>query len=125
MELKKIEIGDNDYAVVLSEMTHVTHKLVSKIWEDAAGGYDKWVALSLKVNAAPDFPSKAAVLKDIRLGGIDLEVTFLHQAKELWIDGKSQPITQETLDNMADKKCELLLSEVEKLYTQVPLAVKS
>ena len=35
MELKRLELGDSDYALALSEMTHRTHKIIEKLWEDA------------------------------------------------------------------------------------------
>ena len=123
MELKRIELGDNDYAVVLSEMTHRTHKIIEKLWEDAAGGRDKWNEIRIQV-ASAKLEDRREILRKLPVFN-DAEPTILNQVKELWLDGKSMPITQETLDNMSQRKLETLWTEVDKLYSTVPLPQKS
>jgi hypothetical protein len=122
MEIKRLDLGDGDYALALAEETHRTHQALDKLWEVTVGGRAKWNEIKKQVNAAKTPVEQAAILTSYCLTNDD-ELWILNQVKEIWINGKSLPVTHETLygDEMSSTKYEILRGEVDKLYTQVPL----
>ena len=119
METVKLELGDGDYAVVFKEMKHKTSKAIQDLLRRSVTP-DKWLDLQSQLQKEADIEKRKAILRPIQVDGDDV-ITILNQT-ESWSFGA---VTEDTIDNMTETKYQLLLSEVNKLYSQAPLAPKS
>jgi hypothetical protein len=119
METVRIELGDGDYAVVGKEVKHKTSVALEKLLRNSVSP-DDWVKLQAQLKGEPDIIKRMAILDKIEVEGDDI-INLVNQTEELVIDGKPQPITVETFDNMSSAKYETLKNEVNKLYSPVPL----
>lgn len=115
----RIELGDGDYAIVYPEMIHRTSRLLQKNILNTLGadGYQK---LQADLKAAPDYNAQKAIIAKVAVEG-EQNIILLNQVSE-WSFGA---VTEQVLDTMPSRKFDLLATEVEKLYSQPPLAGKA
>ena len=115
----RIELGAGDYALILKELRHKTSRLVKECLRKYLKPRTKPVMLS-------------EIQGDTKLDDVEIdmdkfnteetaEIILLNQVIE-WSFGA---VNQESLDNIPTLKYENLAMEVDKLYSSVPLAVKS
>ena len=119
MQIVRIELGDGDYAELYNEITHKTSKCLQRLIRTSLGD-NGTLELQAKLSNAPDMQAKRDILKDISLEGED-EIIILNQTVK-WSFGE---VNQSALDVMSDIKYQMLKAEVDKLYSQPPLVVKS
>jgi hypothetical protein len=113
----KLDLGDGDYAVLFSETKHKTTRALQKLVRDTLG-LQKYTELQSQLFNAKTNEEKRIILSQLPVDGDDI-VTLLNQV-ESWSFGE---VSQATIDNMPETKYQLLLTEVNKLYSFVPLAV--
>jgi hypothetical protein len=117
MDTVKLDLGDGDYAVLFKEIKHKTSKALQRLLRDSITPQE-FAQLQLELRKAKDNEEIKEILGRREIDGDDV-VTLVNQA-ESWSFGT---ISKETIDNMPETKYQLLLTEVNKLYSQVPLAV--
>ncbi len=116
----RIELGDTDYAIVLSEMRHRTTKLVRQALQKCLKPRGKPILLS-EIKTGAELLTEAEIDFEKLDSDQNAEIILLNQTTE-WSFGE---VNQETLDNIPTSKYEKLIAEVDKLYSQPPLASKS
>jgi hypothetical protein len=116
METVRIELG-GDFAVVFKELKHKTSSALQKLLRDSMKA-EQYTTLQQNLLQIPDIEARKKLLSQIFVEGDDL-ITILNQV-ESWSFG---PVTQDTIDNMSETKYQELLAEVNRLYSQPPLAV--
>ena len=115
METIRIEL-EGDYAVVFKEMKHKTSSALQKLLRSSIT-QEKFTELQGQLLKAKDNDERRNILSQIPVEGDDV-ITILNQV-ESWSFGA---VSQATIDDMSEVKYQLLLTEVNKLYSQVPLA---
>jgi hypothetical protein len=116
METVKIDMGDGDFAIVFKEMKHKTSNALQNLLRNAMSPAD-FIKLQAELQKESDVEKRKARLSQIPVEGDDV-VTILNQV-ESWSFGE---VTQTVIDNMPEAKYQILLAEVNKLYSQRPLA---
>jgi hypothetical protein len=117
METVKIDLGDGDYAVVFKEMKHKTSNALQNLLRQTIGEQG-FAELRIQLQKEPDIEKRKAILSQIPVEGDDI-VTILNQT-ESWSFGE---VIQTVIDDMPESKYQILLSEVNRLYSQIPLAI--
>jgi len=117
--MARIELGDGDYVVVYNEMIHKTTRALNQLLRKSLGetGYQ---SLDEQLRNAVNEQDKRDILRKVPIEGED-EIILLNQVTE-WSFGA---VSQESLDNIPSVKYQRLTQEVDKLYSSIPLAVKS
>jgi len=118
---KRIELGDNDYALAIIPLLHKTSRQVQAYYRPFMKLTGKPVLLS-DVQAG-----KANVLNDyeIDLNAVDddavAQIFIMNQVTE-WSFGD---MNRETIDNIPEDKYKLLVQELNGLYKPAPFPIKN
>ncbi len=115
METVKIDLGDGDYALVYKAYKHKTAAAINELLL-AALTPDMLKALQ----AEPDIAKRTAILKPLNIKGEDT-TTLVNQTASLYFDKAEQLISPQSFGELSETKYQLLLSEVNKLYSPTPL----
>lgn len=129
----KIDMGDGDEAVMLTEMKHGTQKRIEEITRPAliypetkfnvADG--KVVKAELKTTEVGIDWSKAdlTAVDDACILGQVITWSFGEQtAAELRLEPGSAPVTREILDSLPEGKYKILKAKVDEVFAEIPLA---
>lgn len=118
---RRIDLGDDDYAMVIVPLIHKTSKLVQAYYKPYMKSIGKPVLLS-ELQAG-----KVALNNDyeLDLNAVDddavADIFILNQVSE-WSFGT---VSRESIDNMPSDKYNLLVKELNGLYKPTPFPVKS
>lgn len=116
METSRVDLGDGDSAELYRELRHGTSRRVQELYRPFLAKPE--VKEALKSATEEEVLAKLyeiiAPTADV-IGAAD--ILILGQVKA-WTFGA---ITQEVLDDMSERKREILLQEANKLYGEVPL----
>jgi hypothetical protein len=110
METVRIEL-EGDYAVVFKEMKHKTTRALQQLIRESIPA-EKFA----EIQGESDLEKRKTLLMKVQVDGDDI-VTLMNQV-ESWSFGE---VTPSVIDEMPERKYQLLVAEVNKLYSQTPL----
>ena len=112
METKRIELENGNYVVAFTEMKHKTSQALQKLLRNSVPA-EKFA----EIQKEPDLSKRMALIQSLPVEGDDV-IILLNQI-ESWSFG---PVTQDIIDNMSEHNYQEVITEVNKLYSQIPLA---
>ncbi len=120
IETVTVDLGEGDSAVLYKELRHGTSRKVQEIYRPYLTKPE--VVEALKTGTDEE---KLKKLYDIVAPTADItgaaDILILGQVKEWTVGGQSLPVTQESLDNLPERKRDKLAKEANTLYGDVPL----
>lgn len=129
----KIDMGDGDEAIMLTEMRHGTQRQVEEITRPALIYPETQIKISqgkiikaeVKTEEVGIDWSKAdlTAVDDACILGQIITWSFCENtAIELGLESGLAPVTREILDGLPQKKYKILKSKVDEVFAEVPLA---
>jgi hypothetical protein len=118
MDTVKVDLGDNEYALMYDEMRHGTSRKVQAVYEPYVNTEEAQELIKSLDNGAEGVADKLHKLVGSASSVMATDVMILGQVEE-WSFGE---ISQEVLDNMPERKRRILSDKCDELYAR-PLAM--